>query len=386
MSRFTEQLKKTAAEVRLTAREKDAMHRALRAAMGAPEPSAPTLSPYFFFSTRFATPVAFILVLALGGGTAYAAQGALPGDALYPVKLALNERVESALAISDEAKADVEARFAARRAEEAETLAARGTLSEEVRTELEFAVVAHVEKARALAARLDTKKPGLAEALSARLSSSLAAHDRILAYVGEKSEHADSKENARVFAAHLSRTSADTEEHDVEVASVMAPESVPAPETMTVTMMAELVEDAKTGMEQVRAVPVVDDAPNAREAAALRVEERAELELEKARASFESVRHSLDESATGRIEERFTAAGNLLTAASSSRAAGDYGAALGSFKKVLDIAIRISAFIRAEERLDAEVLPLIENGNSSDEPKDARVREENQTLQLKNVR
>ena len=80
--------------------------------------------------------LALIIILALTGGTSLAAQGALPGDALYPVKIHLNEKIESALTVGAEADARVEAKHALLRLQEAETLAANGRLDDETRAEV----------------------------------------------------------------------------------------------------------------------------------------------------------------------------------------------------------------------------------------------------------
>jgi hypothetical protein len=144
MNTFIKQLKRAAEEVRLDAREKQEMRIALRAAMHAP--SGPVPSPYHFFFSRALVPLSLVLVLAVGGGTAYAAQGALPGDALYPVKRAVNERVEGALALSREAKAKFDARVASRRLAEASALSSKGHLSDDVEAELAADFDAHAEK------------------------------------------------------------------------------------------------------------------------------------------------------------------------------------------------------------------------------------------------
>ena len=44
------------------------------------------------------------LALVLCGGTAYAAESALPGDILYPVKLHVDETVQGAFAVTDAEK------------------------------------------------------------------------------------------------------------------------------------------------------------------------------------------------------------------------------------------------------------------------------------------
>jgi len=67
--------------------------------------------------------IAIVLTLsAAAGGTAYASQGSLPGDTLYPVKLA-TEQVRMALPGDDAAKAERALGFAETRIEEIEALA-----------------------------------------------------------------------------------------------------------------------------------------------------------------------------------------------------------------------------------------------------------------------
>lgn len=75
---------------------------------------------------RFAMPalaslLVILLVGLLGAGAAYASSDALPGDSLYPVKLA-SEQIRLALSLSESAKAALHLRLAAERLEEASVL------------------------------------------------------------------------------------------------------------------------------------------------------------------------------------------------------------------------------------------------------------------------
>lgn len=66
-----------------------------------------------------------VLIVAISGtgiGGAYASQSALPGDLLYPVKLA-SEKVQLALASGESKKAELHLKFSQKRLEEAEKLA-----------------------------------------------------------------------------------------------------------------------------------------------------------------------------------------------------------------------------------------------------------------------
>ncbi len=71
----------------------------------------------------------FLIIFVLTGGTAYAAQSSLPGSFLYPVKIHVNEKVESAFAVGPEEKSRVALKQIITRLEEAETLSIQGKMN-----------------------------------------------------------------------------------------------------------------------------------------------------------------------------------------------------------------------------------------------------------------
>lgn len=75
-------------------------------------------------------------MLLLGGGTSFVAQKSLPGDVLYPIKIHVNENVESLLAMSPKTDAEVAEEQAARRVLEADQLKAKGLLTEKLNSEI----------------------------------------------------------------------------------------------------------------------------------------------------------------------------------------------------------------------------------------------------------
>ena len=75
--------------------------------------------------------VALVLVLMLGSGTSYAAEGALPGDILYPIKKVVNEGVRGALAVSPQAQVAWQTERASRRLAEAEKLVQNNNLTQD---------------------------------------------------------------------------------------------------------------------------------------------------------------------------------------------------------------------------------------------------------------
>ncbi|KND50222.1 MAG: hypothetical protein AB198_02470 [Parcubacteria bacterium C7867-003] len=138
-------LLESAKKVSLSVEEKSQIkNQILSSIQSAPMPSVEakkdfvkTSSPYFtvhdFFGlTRhvYLAPALLLLFVFLGGGTSYYAQGSLPGDALYGVKLNLNEEVESMLTFSPVATADVNLKQATARLNEVETLSMSGNLTE----------------------------------------------------------------------------------------------------------------------------------------------------------------------------------------------------------------------------------------------------------------
>lgn len=138
---------------------------------------------WFLFLTRHPMMAAIALILTLVcGGTAYAAEGSLPGDTLYPVKVSVNENVRTALALSTEDKADWEARLTERRLEEAAKLAARGELKGDIEARLAQSFEDQAEKVKTRIARLEAEgETDAAATLSSRLETNLQVHEQILA-------------------------------------------------------------------------------------------------------------------------------------------------------------------------------------------------------------
>jgi hypothetical protein len=104
-------------KLRLTAEEKALHRQALLSHMrGA---GIPVRSPYmrFLHVARYAFAVLAVIVVG-GAGTAFAAEGSLPGDLLYPVKIGVIEPVQVALAVTPDAKADVETSLVSERLDE----------------------------------------------------------------------------------------------------------------------------------------------------------------------------------------------------------------------------------------------------------------------------
>ncbi|MDP2629501.1 MAG: hypothetical protein Q8P45_02240 [Candidatus Harrisonbacteria bacterium] len=86
-------------------------------------------SVFLFFSWQKLTASALAIML-LTGSTAFASQGSLPGDFLYPVKVSVIERITVSLTASAQAGAELELKLIDRRAQETEQLILQGAFDD----------------------------------------------------------------------------------------------------------------------------------------------------------------------------------------------------------------------------------------------------------------
>lgn len=122
-----------------------------------------------------------MVLLLLSSGVSYAAESALPGEPLYPVKVSVNEEVRAALTFDAEARAVWEAERALRRLEEAEALAAKNELDAVTRAEAERRFTRAAQAAEAKAEVFETEGNHAAAArVHALLEGGLAAHEEVL--------------------------------------------------------------------------------------------------------------------------------------------------------------------------------------------------------------
>jgi hypothetical protein len=131
-----------------------------------------------------------LLLLVTGGGATFAAEGALPGDLLYPMKIYVNESVQGVLKVGDARKAKWEAEKTVRRLEEAESLATEGRLStttiEAIKVHVEESVSEfHVIVERARERETSEEEKEEIEHVHADFDATLDTHAQILSTMGE---------------------------------------------------------------------------------------------------------------------------------------------------------------------------------------------------------
>lgn len=194
----TNELKRLLSSYRLAADERAALRARIVAAMQSSPavrdqeenclPLQGTHTWAFLIKTSFATPPSYrytmtiVLLLALlaGGGTSLAAEQALPGDILYPVKVDLVEPIRATLAVSPEAKAKWEARIAERRLEEGEALLAHANLSQETKAAIEQRFLVASANAKANIAAVRERDAAAAAFIESDFETSLKTHRFII--------------------------------------------------------------------------------------------------------------------------------------------------------------------------------------------------------------
>ncbi|NCO05051.1 MAG: hypothetical protein GW939_02790 [Candidatus Magasanikbacteria bacterium] len=175
---------------------------------------------FLFFNQKYMfAKILVAVILALTGGTSVAAETALPGDFLYPVKVEVNERVRSVASFSTEAKANWETRVVERRAEEAQRLVEQDEdLTVQERAEFTSSVEAHVAHLEGLADELDAKGNEQAAAqVAARLGTAIEAVSSSLSKVRVREEHAsmgDEKKNEHADEKSTNGMHDDMDEQD----------------------------------------------------------------------------------------------------------------------------------------------------------------------------
>lgn len=333
MNDFNKEFHTLARNVRLT----DAERRRILSALPAPSPRA-VPSPFFFVpsAARFAFAFAVLFIIIGAGGAAYASGSALPGDALYPLKVAVAEPIEGALASTPEAKLAWNAKVAETRLDEAIALAAKGELTATTSAELAANFNSH-------AAALPNADVHFASLVAAKAGNVLAA--------GKGSGNASSTiESGRlVLAIAIPRASADTDAAEAApmMKAMSAPadegfapaQSEPVPEAAPATLMAPMMMKATLAP----AAPP-DDAALA---------ETLSVEAHGALDDATTTAASLAAPLTDDAEARLSDLSSLVVKAEAERIVGSTTEAIGDFEESLRLAAELMLILNGDASSDA---------------------------------
>lgn len=381
-------LQKEALLLKLSSTEKAALHANLMRVIEADTARTPAriASPYFFFTPQLMGSFAAIL-LVLIGGTTYAAQGSVPGDALYAVKTKVTEPIQGALAFSAEDKIKFHGEIAQVRLEEAEVLASQNRLDTQATEVLESSIDTHLNERAALAAALEEKKPGATVSLSSHFESSITAHSDVLTQLGEGSASSSTKQNSNTIAAKVRVAYAGNSRNSVNAMAFSAkastsdiaqPPTAPTPMAMSVSLENDMVEATATLMAtgapvaqskqaneataRKEAAPSNNSSQEERKARSL--EKRATSTLEELTRSAQKLAGKVDAETTAKVDARLSRITSLVAEGQAAITAGEYELAREHFDEALDRSTTLSTFIGAQVRFDQGILKQL-LGNDS---------------------
>lgn len=184
----------------------------------------------------------------------FAAERAVPGDVLYPVKVRFNEEVRSSLALSPYQQVEWETQRVERRLAEARLLANEGKLTEAIEAEVAEAVKHHSDAAQAGLARLretDSEEAAIAE-LS--FASALEVESEVLETETERQQAAGASTTAQLAAtiADVRANVAKPETTEVSFARLLArveEETTRASETL-LSLEGDISDEERTDIDR----------------------------------------------------------------------------------------------------------------------------------------
>lgn len=360
-------LKQESEHIRLSTQEKTLMRSQIFERIDASERAQtarrPRTTHWFVFSMRYAVSFALVLMLLVGSTTAYAAQGSLPGAALYPVKIYVNENVWGALSVTPEAKASFHTGVAEERLREAEALASQGKLDTATAANLEANFNSHVEQADTIAQDLEESDPAGAVDAQVTLDSSLAAHSAILEKIGNESKDESTKENSNSIAIKIRSHSGLAVADTLSLKATVAPASIEV-QTMSLSVSgSEATSPASsttpkktllTAHIMSKTVIPASSTPATSTASqkkiAMQLQKKADSQLNDTHDDYSGAKRSLEATTSAKISGQLSLLDTRMKQGKKQFANKDYDAARATFTSVIKDSVELSATIEASKK------------------------------------
>ncbi len=315
-------------------------------------------------------PAALLIIVLLGGSAASAAEGALPGEALYSFKVNVNEEIASLAAQTPEAKREWNTRRVERRLLEAEELAANGDLSPEATEILTAHIASYVDTLQT--DEENETKTSLTFVRDEDLDARLSAHERILTRLVEGSEQF-SGAGTILLATRWESGAQNATQAKMNTRAVE--EGADAPATEPMLMFATGVAD-----DTAFAPPSFVD-----EEAAEHMGEKANASYEQVSKLFDNEKDNLSENVRESIEERLLVAHALYENGESELDSGNYESAFAVFKEALGISEEARIVIITSSKMrtgsvESARKNVVKNESKHEENEEDKEKEENPPL------
>lgn len=203
--------------------------------------------------------IPLLLIAALlggGAGATYASQSSLPGDTLYPVKLA-SEKVQTVLVVNDAKEADLHLKFSSKRLEEIEELAKKGNKKQEL---VKLAVDNYKEELTKVQEILNSAPANTSQAaqIAQNVADTVSQNKVVIARVSEKFDRNDdaldeleeaweeaTEHNDIATIALLSNSRVSTQSSSIDTIASSTNQSATSQQTTTSTAVIDLAAQAK---------------------------------------------------------------------------------------------------------------------------------------------
>ncbi len=285
---------------------------------------------------------ALLLLLSGATGVSYLAEGAVPGDALYPIKVRVNEELLGVLAFDDESRAAWEMRRVERRLQEATTLAYRQRLSPEVNKEVVRQIEAQVARAAEATDALAKTDPVEAADTSSQLESVLEAHEAVLVSLAVEQD-GQVQEVQELAGALRKGTKAAAEVREGVERSLIA------------LLKVEEENDTREGGTTTRAL--ADKTEAERQQIALRMKVRAQEALRTAENRITRKQFTDRKYDTAPAEARLAQARARYEAGSRAYAEDRFADSFRAYQEAIALAEELLVFLGAQEQYQVD--PLI---------------------------
>lgn len=385
MTNLYEKLHTESEYIRLTDDERQKMRAAIfgMPAQDVPlRPAMPARSPYLFMlSRRWAMAVgALLIVVFVGGGTAYASEDSLPGQPLYAIKVGVIEPVQLAMAATPADKAAVHVAIAQTRVAEAEALAEEGKLDAAKSSALAANFETHAQNAVLFANAAAETDPAVSAEIKAQLAASSAVGGAVLSVLGSE-DHGQGNGNnqqevnaiaARVLAVANSdesnrgparsaavRTFAPAPQGEVRTMATMTATSAKTNAAINATNTSGPGQQSDTGSAEVGTLAAVN--PQQQKAAA-ELQGKAEDVLASLRAQLAAASSTLDASTTASIQTTLAGIDGLMQDGARAMTDSTFDTAVSDYTQVLSRTLRLSGLLEAQQKFNRNLIdPIIQS-------------------------
>lgn len=395
---LTEYIQKTAENVRLTTDERERMKRVLSeyvamkplrvAPLDRRAPLSYALISFYALSRKSIAGILVAVLLFSGAGVSFAAENALPGDVLYPIKVEVNEPVVAALSVSQESKVLWNAERAERRLEEAALLASNGTLTEAKKQELEDRFDRYAERVIAEVEQIEESNSSVAVDIASQFENKLLAHETVLSDFEAGDNVKRLKENVRTRVERLAfvreragftpppapPVSAAVAIADVpSVSTFSAPESARALMAEAPPQPAPLMKRETISEEQLSIAASPAEGPSLNSDIVKRIAHRVVDELKECKKLFDRNKVKMDVETSASVADKIRLAETQIAEADAAFAVGDLSTAFEMYRNASASATKLTVAMKAFAKSKIRIVKPLNDGqqNTDDDTPDS---------------